>query len=170
MNPLAKYLFQAAFIAAIAMQSACAQSIDPKQADDEKNSYPVEKTDEEWLEILGPEAFRVLREKGTERAFTGEYNDWDKKGSFQCAGCGHKLFHSDHKYDSGSGWPSFWRPIKNENLDEDTDHRHGWTRKEVLCGQCGGHLGHVFRDGPKPSGLRYCVNSISLDFVPDGEE
>jgi peptide-methionine (R)-S-oxide reductase len=125
----------------------------------------VEKTAQEWKEILTPEQFHVLRKKGTERAFSGDL--WDKKdpGIYSCAGCGLELFSSEHKYDSGTGWPSFWQPIAPENIGSEDDWSLFMRRTEVHCARCGGHQGHVFKDGPKPTGLRYCINSISLKFV-----
>ena len=124
----------------------------------------VNKTDEEWKAILTPEQYRVMRQKGTERAFTGEYNDNKQKGVYHCAACGNELFTSETKFDSGTGWPSFYAPIENDRVDEVVDKSHGMIRTEAVCGRCGAHLGHVFPDGPKPTGLRYCLNSVSLDF------
>lgn len=124
----------------------------------------VERTEEEWKEILSPEQYRVLREKGTERPFTGEYNMHFEKGVYTCAGCGEELFGSDSKFDSHCGWPSFYEGIDNGKIIEKLDKTHGMIRTEILCANCGGHLGHVFNDGPQPTGLRYCVNSVSLRF------
>jgi len=129
----------------------------------------VEKSEAEWREQLGEEAYRVLREKGTERPFTGEYNAEKAKGVYRCRGCGTPLFSSDTKYDSGSGWPSFYEPMDSASIQEETDRSHFMTRTEILCAACGGHLGHVFPDGPNPTGLRYCVNSLSLDLDPEEE-
>jgi peptide-methionine (R)-S-oxide reductase len=123
-----------------------------------------EKSDDYWKEQLNEEEYKVLREKGTERAGTGEYIDNKEEGIYKCAGCGKPLFSSEHKFNSGSGWPSFYKPIDEKNVDEETDRSHGMKRTEILCSDCGGHLGHVFNDGPKPTGQRYCINSISLDF------
>jgi peptide-methionine (R)-S-oxide reductase len=118
----------------------------------------------DWKRILTDEQYRVLREKGTEPAFSGKYYTHDEKGNYHCAGCGNLLFTSAEKYHSGSGWPSFFAPADNDNLVLRKDSSHGMIREEVLCAACGGHLGHVFDDGPKPTGLRYCINSVSLDF------
>lgn len=124
----------------------------------------IKKSDEEWKKELSPEQYRVLRQKGTEAAFTGELYENKKEGVYRCAGCGEELFSSDVKYDSGSGWPSFYLPVAEDKIDEKTDRSLFATRTEILCAKCGGHLGHVFTDGPKPTGLRYCVNSASLKF------
>ena len=123
-----------------------------------------EKTEEEWQKELNKEQYRVLRLKGTEIAFSGKYWDSKEKGTYKCAGCGTPLFTSESKFDSGCGWPSFFTPLEENNIEEEVDNTHGMKRTEVLCKNCGGHLGHVFNDGPKPTGLRYCINSVSLDF------
>lgn len=129
----------------------------------------VERTDQEWREILSDEEFHVLREKGTERAFTGVYHDEKAKGVYRCRGCGAPLFSSDTKYESGTGWPSFYEAIDEANVQERTDRSHFMTRTEVLCSACGGHLGHVFPDGPEPTGARYCINSAALELDKEGE-
>ncbi len=121
-------------------------------------------TKEEWKKKLTKEQYQVLREKGTEPAFTGKYWNQHEKGVYKCAGCGTPLFSSETKFESGSGWPSFYEPMDEANVQEEKDTSHGMIRTEVLCKNCGGHLGHVFEDGPKPTGCRYCINSISLDF------
>lgn len=126
----------------------------------------VVKPEEEWQRALTPLGFSVLRHHGTEPAFTGRYDKTKDRGLYRCAGCGNALFHSDHKYDSRTGWPSFWAPIAQENVRKATDESYGMLRDEVLCAKCNGHLGHVFPDGPEPMGLRYCMNSASLRFVP----
>ena len=126
----------------------------------------IAKTDAEWRERLSPEQYRVLREKGTEPAFAGRYDDSKAEGTYTCAGCGTDLFRSETKFDSGTGWPSFWAPVDTGNVAEESDMSLGMKRTEVMCSQCGGHLGHVFEDGPEPTGLRYCINSVSLDFSP----
>jgi peptide-methionine (R)-S-oxide reductase len=125
----------------------------------------LERTEDEWRELLSEEEFRVLRMKGTERAFTGKYYQHKDTGYYHCAGCGAALFTSNTKFESGTGWPSFYEPVSKDAIAYHTDTSHGMRRTEVTCAKCGGHLGHVFEDGPKPTGLRYCINSVSLDFA-----
>ncbi|MFT4567010.1 MAG: peptide-methionine (R)-S-oxide reductase [Saprospiraceae bacterium] len=126
----------------------------------------VVKSAEEWKEVLSDQEYYVLREKGTERSFTGRYWDNKETGIYSCRGCGLPLFDSSTKFKSGTGWPSFWKPLEKKVVKEDTDFDIGYKRTEILCARCDGHLGHVFDDGPRPTGLRYCMNGASLDFVP----
>jgi peptide-methionine (R)-S-oxide reductase len=127
---------------------------------EEKNN----KNEEEWKKILTPEQYYVLRQKGTERAFTGKYDKHFEKGVYKCAACDNVLFESDTKYDSGCGWPSFFTPLAKDRVIYEEDRSYGMVRTEVMCAKCGGHLGHVFDDGPEPTGQRYCMNSVSLKF------
>ncbi len=125
----------------------------------------IEKSEKDWEALLSDQEFYVLRKKGTERSFTGQYWDSKEDGVYTCNGCGLPLFESQTKFKSGTGWPSYYKPIEKEYIREDTDYDLGYARTEVMCNRCGGHLGHVFPDGPPPTGLRYCINSVSLDFV-----
>ena len=172
-----RYILITAMLLGFAMQ-ACLQST-PKQPEVSANAShetvvdesgqttaPVVKSDAEWKAQLDPLAYNVLREKGTERAFSGKYHDNKKTGIYSCAGCGLTLFSSETKFDSGTGWPSFYAPLDKTHVEEDEDVSYGMKRVEVLCRRCGGHLGHVFDDGPRPTGLRYCMNSVSLTFEP----
>lgn len=127
----------------------------------------IEKSDKEWLDQLGPQAFKVLRKHDTERAGTSPLNAEKRKGTFNCAGCGQPLFASDTKFESGTGWPSFYQPIDDVAVEEQVDRTLWMTRTEVHCSKCGGHQGHVFPDGPNPTGLRYCINGVALEFEPE---
>jgi peptide-methionine (R)-S-oxide reductase len=167
-----------AFIAAyISMQSSVSPIIvketiidSTKNSDQSgKETFDVMKSEEEWKKELTPEQFNILRQKGTERAFTGKYYDHHEKGIYQCAACGNELFNSDHKYDSGCGWPSYWTAMAKDKIILQEDRSFGMIRTEVLCAKCGGHLGHVFEDGPDPTGLRYCINSVSLKFKKEND-
>lgn len=130
----------------------------------------VMKSDEEWQKELSPEVYRITRQKGTEPPFTGEYNGCHREGTYVCTCCGQPLFRSEEKYDSGSGWPSFWKPMDDAAIEEHLDRSHMMVRTEILCSNCEAHLGHVFEDGPNPTGLRYCVNSASLTLKEKDKE
>ena len=126
----------------------------------------IEKSEEEWEKELTPEQYQICRMKGTERPFTGEYYKTEETGVYNCVACGNELFESDTKFESGSGWPSFYKPIGQENVATEEDTTYGMRRTEVMCSKCGAHLGHLFPDGPRPTGLRYCINSVSLKLDP----
>jgi len=148
--------------------SACGQQSEPAGQSKTKtatmDTFEIKKTDDEWRKQLTPVQFGILREKGTERPFTGEYDKFYEEGTYYCAACGAELFTSKTKYNSGCGWPAFYEPSVNKNIFEKKDYSHGMIRIEVMCAKCGGHLGHVFEDGPQPTGLRYCINSGALKF------
>ncbi len=137
------------------------------RTDTSETMQKIDKSDADWRKTLSPEAYRVLREHGTERAGTSPLNREKRKGTFACAGCGKPLFSSETKYESGTGWPSFWAPLSEDAVGTTQDRSWFMTRTEVHCADCGGHLGHVFPDGPKPTGLRYCMNGVALDFKPE---
>jgi len=160
-------------IAAGALLAGCGSSPVGETASPNKSIAmrdPAKMTDADWRQQLTAEQYRVLREKGTERPYTGEFWNTKDEGTYRCAGCGEVLFVSDTKFDSGCGWPSFYQPATTNDITEAHDTTHGMVRTEVMCSKCGGHLGHVFEDGPKPTGLRYCINSASLQFEGKKEE
>lgn len=163
-----KHVASLGAIALALVAIGCASAVALPSNPDKK--YAVVHTDAEWKKLLSPAAYDVLRHAGTERPFTGKLLDVHEKGIFVCAGCGQKLFRSDTKFDSGTGWPSFWQPIDKKAVDQLVDNTLGMERTEVLCGRCGGHLGHVFDDGPQPTGLRYCMNSVAMKFVPEAKK
>ena len=133
---------------------------------DSDHNYPVKKSDAEWRDQLDPTQYQVARQHGTERAFTGKYWDHFEHGNYKCIGCGTPLFEADTKFDAHCGWPSYWAPINSEVIERITDKSHGMVRVEVRCNNCGSHLGHVFPDGPDPTGERFCINSAAIDFAP----
>jgi peptide-methionine (R)-S-oxide reductase len=162
-------LYLAISLSILFLGSCQSQSTAPAQKDQnmETKEYKIKKTEEEWKKALTPEQFSVLREKATERPFTGKYYKLNEKGIYVCAACGAELFSSEDKFDAGCGWPSFSDAIEKGTIKTAVDSSHGMVRTEIMCAACGGHLGHLFDDGPKSTGLRYCVNSASLLFMPE---
>ncbi|HID39087.1 MAG TPA: peptide-methionine (R)-S-oxide reductase MsrB [Calditrichaeota bacterium] len=157
-------IFLAIVVVACAQNSPNQETVMNENKKNEKIKTAAKKSEQEWQMCLTPEQYKVLREKGTEMAFTGKYYNFKKEGVYKCAACGNELFGSREKYDSGTGWPSFWDVLKEGGVLTRPDTSHGMVRTEIVCGHCGSHLGHVFEDGPPPTGLRYCVNSLALDF------
>lgn len=153
-------------IAVLGAGKGVAMGIFDKKEHTGVENFPFQLSDDEWKKRLSPDAYRVLRQHGTERAFTSPLNDEHRQGIFHCAGCDQALFSSETKFNSGTGWPSFFQPIDPKAVGTTTDYKIGIARTEVHCSNCGGHLGHVFEDGPKPTGLRYCMNGVCLDFKP----
>ena len=158
--------------AATPAQAAAAQPTDEPTMKNktQKQAYPLAKSDEQWRKELTPEQYEILRKKGTERAFTGEYWDNKEEGTYVCAGCAQPLYSSQTKFESGTGWPSFWQAVSENAVATEDDSSWFMKRTELLCSNCGGHLGHVFNDGPQPTGMRHCINSASLKFVPAEEQ
>jgi peptide-methionine (R)-S-oxide reductase len=147
-----------------------AENKQEKKIDTKEMNYEINKSDVEWKQVLSPDEFHVLRNKGTERPFTGKYNSHFESGIYSCKACGNPLFESDTKFESHCGWPSFFKVKDKSAIKEIRDTSHGMIRTEIVCSKCGGHLGHVFDDGPNPTGLRYCINSVSIDFKSTKEE
>lgn len=166
MTSSAYKIFASLIISLILAFTSCGQNKE-ESFKDRSGQFSVQKSEDEWRSLLSDQAFYVLREQGTERAFSGKYWDLYENGEYRCAGCGNPLFGSETKFKSGTGWPSFYEPLKASAVKEFADYSYGGRNTEIVCGECGGHLGHVFEDGPRPTGLRYCINSAALRFVPE---
>ncbi len=157
-----KFLAGTAVALAAPMLASCGGAAEAKS----KKRFPITKTEAQWRRQLTRAEFRILREAGTERAYSSPLDKEKRKGTFVCAGCGNRLYSSAHKYDSGTGWPSFYKPIDKGAVGTSVDYKIGYPRTEVHCADCGGHLGHIFGDGPRPTGKRHCINGLAMDFVP----
>ena len=168
LNPLYRRVVVRLLAVAVLALAGCGSADDsPRPPETDEMDYEVTKTDPQWQQCLTPEQYRIARQKGTERAFTGAYHDFKEPGVYKCVACGQPLYRSEDKFDSGTGWPSFTRAVDEGNIRLLPDRSHGMMRTEVVCGRCGSHLGHVFDDGPQPTGLRYCNNGVALRFIPD---
>ncbi|MHA7820738.1 MAG: peptide-methionine (R)-S-oxide reductase MsrB [Erythrobacter sp.] len=158
-----RFVAGASLTAALPLLASCGGGVIEAR---KERQFRIRKTEAQWRRQLTREEFRILREAGTERSYSSPLNDEKRRGTFVCAGCGNRLYSSAHKYDSGTGWPSFWQAIESGAVGTSTDYKIGYPRTEVHCADCGGHLGHIFGDGPRPTGKRHCINGVAMDFVP----